>query len=160
MSGRCAGAGSGRGPSRRVRMIENSWLLLSWPTTIATGPVDARSSPNGAVMTCSEGNARLPGAQVRGQLPTRHFTTCHGYPGLRRPHASVDRRKSQRGSQAGFLCYRRSTGRSETSGLVYPDDVLPRSGRRVLGDAGWSSPVARQAHNLKVVGSNPAPATN
>ena len=31
---------------------------------------------------------------------------------------------------------------------------------RVLGDAGWSSPVARQAHNLKVAGSNPAPATN
>ena len=26
-------------------------------------------------------------------------------------------------------------------------------------DAGWSSPVARQAHNLKVVGSNPTPAT-
>ena len=25
---------------------------------------------------------------------------------------------------------------------------------------GWSSLVARQAHNLKVVGSNPAPATN
>jgi hypothetical protein len=35
--------------------------------------------------------------------------------------------------------------------------------RRTLandGDAGWSSPVARQAHNLKVVGSNPTPATN
>src|SRR3954469_13516960 len=29
----------------------------------------------------------------------------------------------------------------------------------VVGDAGWSSPVARQAHNLKVVGSNPTPAT-
>ena len=26
-------------------------------------------------------------------------------------------------------------------------------------DAGWSSPVARQAHNLKVIGSNPIPAT-
>jgi hypothetical protein len=26
--------------------------------------------------------------------------------------------------------------------------------------AGWSSLVARQAHNLKVVGSNPAPATS
>ncbi len=25
--------------------------------------------------------------------------------------------------------------------------------------AGWSSPVARRAHNPKVVGSNPAPAT-
>ncbi|MGO6697219.1 hypothetical protein ACCS54_35560, partial [Rhizobium johnstonii] len=24
---------------------------------------------------------------------------------------------------------------------------------------GWSSPVARQAHNLKAAGSNPAPAT-
>jgi hypothetical protein len=37
--------------------------------------------------------------------------------------------------------------------------------RRVRPDplfiaAGWSSPVARQAHNLKVAGSNPAPATN
>ena len=29
-----------------------------------------------------------------------------------------------------------------------------------LRNAGWSSPVARQAHNLKVAGSNPAPATN
>lgn len=29
----------------------------------------------------------------------------------------------------------------------------------LIGDAGWSSPVARQAHNLKVAGSNPAPAT-
>jgi hypothetical protein len=29
-----------------------------------------------------------------------------------------------------------------------------------VGGAGWSSPVARQAHNLKVVGSNPTPATN
>ncbi len=27
-------------------------------------------------------------------------------------------------------------------------------------DAGRSSPVARQAHNLKVVGSNPTPAPN
>ena len=26
--------------------------------------------------------------------------------------------------------------------------------------AGWSSPVARQAHNLEVAGSNPVPATN
>jgi hypothetical protein len=29
-----------------------------------------------------------------------------------------------------------------------------------LRNAGWSSPVARQAHNLKAAGSNPAPATN
>ena len=29
----------------------------------------------------------------------------------------------------------------------------------ISNSAGWSSPVARQAHNLKVAGSNPAPAT-
>jgi hypothetical protein len=31
--------------------------------------------------------------------------------------------------------------------------------RPTISVAGWSSPVARQAHNLKVAGSNPAPAT-
>jgi hypothetical protein len=30
---------------------------------------------------------------------------------------------------------------------------------RIGISAGWSSPVARQAHNLKVIGSNPIPAT-
>ena len=35
----------------------------------------------------------------------------------------------------------------------------PRSMVTDIG-AGWSSPVARQAHNLKAAGSNPAPATN
>ncbi len=37
---------------------------------------------------------------------------------------------------------------------TYYDDKLART-----NGAGWSSPVARQAHNLKVAGSNPAPAT-
>ena len=39
------------------------------------------------------------------------------------------------------------------------DSRQPRQLRRHQ-IAGWSSLVARQAHNLKVVGSNPAPATN
>ena len=37
--------------------------------------------------------------------------------------------------------------------------VLIRACAVTRGGAGWSSPVARQAHNLKVAGSNPAPAT-
>lgn len=38
--------------------------------------------------------------------------------------------------------------------------LLRLASKRLLrGDAGWSSPVARQAHNLKVTGSNPVPAT-
>ena len=45
--------------------------------------------------------------------------------------------------------------------LHQPREWRPRKpvGYRTIG-AGWSSPVARQAHNLKVVGSNPTPATN
>ena len=43
------------------------------------------------------------------------------------------------------------------------DQGQKRNQRHVPKDnpigAGWSSPVARQAHNLKVAGSNPAPAT-
>ena len=37
------------------------------------------------------------------------------------------------------------------------DSRQPRQSETQI--AGWSSLVARQAHNLKVVGSNPAPAT-
>ena len=38
--------------------------------------------------------------------------------------------------------------------------LLPGQGPEKQINAGWSSPVARQAHNLKVTGSNPVPATN
>tara|TARA_Y100001934_G_scaffold281611_1_gene391920 strand:+ start:1061 stop:1249 length:189 start_codon:yes stop_codon:yes gene_type:complete len=40
---------------------------------------------------------------------------------------------------------------STSSGIIFGS---------VLKDAGWSSLVARQAHNLKVLGSNPSPAPN
>ena len=45
--------------------------------------------------------------------------------------------------------------------LVFHEEELftENSQREFLSIAGWSSPVARQAHNLKVVGSNPTPAT-
>ena len=46
---------------------------------------------------------------------------------------------------------------TDVSSVVSPCRTVRCGGR---GDAGWSSPVARQAHNLKVVGSNPTPATN
>ena len=65
----------------------------------------------------------------------------------------------------------------ETNGLPHPSDgaAPPNRKRQSLrgpankriraakvaqsNNAGWSSPVARQAHNLKAAGSNPAPAT-
>ena len=45
----------------------------------------------------------------------------------------------------------------------YENNLHSDGGRLILQAlriAGWSSPVARQAHNLKAAGSNPAPATN
>ena len=41
---------------------------------------------------------------------------------------------------------------------IPPHNLKPQTKQNAF-IAGWSSPVARQAHNLKVVGSNPAPAT-
>ena len=38
--------------------------------------------------------------------------------------------------------------------------VSPLDGTNVESDAGWSSLAARRAHNPKVTGSNPVPATN
>ncbi len=45
-------------------------------------------------------------------------------------------------------------------GTSPPPPANPPAGATRPTPAGWSSPVARQAHNLKVVGSNPTPATN
>ena len=55
--------------------------------------------------------------------------------------------KLESGSDAGLLLFLR------------PVSVENRGIEPHIGGAGWSSPVARQAHNLKVVGSNPTPAT-
>ncbi len=43
---------------------------------------------------------------------------------------------------------------------VYQDQKHTQTQPQAYTPAGWSSPVARQAHNLKVRGSNPLPATN
>ena len=56
-----------------------------------------------------------------------------------------------------------AAGLARRASPSWPRRGCQRSGRRVEwcpNDAGWSSPVARRAHNPKVAGSNPAPATN
>ena len=64
-------------------------------------------------------------------------------------HATRPRARTTRGGAARQPVRTREPARKTLrAGTISP-----------LGDAGWSSPVARQAHNLKVAGSNPAPAT-
>ena len=50
-----------------------------------------------------------------------------------------------------------SLKRCQNNGTAVPKTAAKN--QRDGTDAGWSSPVARQAHNLKVTGSNPVPAT-
>ena len=82
---------------------------------------------------------------------------------------------SKRGTRTkGRTCFRDFHPRSERRSTMGPYERSNKYGATntacvggFLGhhvprfwNAGWSSPVARQAHNLKVAGSNPAPATN
>src|SRR5688572_15360717 len=71
-----------------------------------------------------------------------------------------------RASQPGKRLLHRRLARTCLAPPTLPGCKQPCRGRpqtrhelRHDFDAGWSSPVARQAHNLKVVGSNPTPAT-
>jgi hypothetical protein len=59
-------------------------------------------------------------------------------------------RARRRGPSLDFCLHRESFSNSLDNkyGQVY-----------IVAIAGWSSPVARRAHNPKVAGSNPAPAT-
>ena len=57
------------------------------------------------------------------------------------------------------LCLKTRESRSPPGLPSTRHPTFPHTHDQRLG-AGWSSPVARQAHNLKVAGSNPAPATN
>ena len=63
---------------------------------------------------------------------------------------SSSRNKKQKGAAA-----------TKRRALSFFEKLVARRAKkeRAKVDAGWSSPVARQAHNLKVTGSNPVPAT-
>ena len=114
---------------------------------------------------------RRPGGPRRGdqtrshpelgrQTPPRqwYFVSRHGRVGRRqaRQERSLplcnpsDLSKGQVGNRQSAIGSRQTL----SSRLPFAHPRLPAS-----PDAGWSSPVARQAHNLKVTGSNPVPAT-
>ena len=88
---------------------------------------------------------------------------------LRRPKSRNSRQRPDKNGpplKAAICCFTNKAcpGKSpENKGqsdgiLAWPKTRYGRQRRRTTG-AGWSSPVARQAHNLKAAGSNPAPAT-
>ena len=70
-----------------------------------------------------------------------------------RSHLELGRQTHQR----PWYCVSRHGRVGRRQACPAQDTTFPRHTQRF--GAGWSSPVARQAHNLKVAGSNPAPAT-
>ena len=79
-----------------------------------------------------------------------------------RSHPELGRQTSQRPwycvSRPGRVGRRQARQDRRCPSLLTPS-TCRRCNNTDGHDAGWSSPVARQAHNLKAAGSNPAPAT-
>jgi hypothetical protein len=77
-------------------------------------------------------------------------------PGLQRTDNGYQQRRTDRPASQGFKRFLFLLKRKGPH-----DRDVPSSAVRLRPPiaAGWSSPVARQAHNLKAAGSNPAPAT-
>jgi hypothetical protein len=95
----------------------------------------------------------------QGKIPTTIFST-HIRPCRNQRAASSGLcafQTSVRGHRnTTVFCLRQKPDREKRSGRDNRRGILPPA---KPGNAGWSSPVARQAHNLKAAGSNPAPAT-
>ena len=135
--------------------------------------------------SCAESHQRRTTARVQRQAPvlargrpTRPQTLLetppaspHTQRGLRRPGGHSEGPNTRSHPELGrenplrpWYC-RSSGGRVGRRQARQAHPTLSSSSLARKGEefgpavAGWSSPVARQAHNLKVVGSNPTPAT-
>jgi hypothetical protein len=112
--------------------------LKAWESRSPPGPPSREKSPQKTQATRTSrtyGNAASPGTGARA-APAKPPAKPPAEPNAR---TSSQRQSPQQKPQ--------TRGRANKAPKPTP---LP---------AGWSSPVARQAHNLKVAGSNPAPAT-
>ena len=154
--------------ARRFRKDNSKSILLQkrsspawWPSARRSDPIPSRTRPSNAsapMVLClkTRESRSSPGLQ----------RTDHGR--QRTENGKRTKARSRPASSSKILftnnAPRPSRGRqnlfgspdrkTENSFLRSPSSVL-----RPPIDAGWSSPVARQAHNLKAAGSNPAPAT-
>jgi hypothetical protein len=132
---------------------------------IARGPAAPHHRPRAAPNPCL-GRVRPMRPPDTSLLP-RHITRELARPGGHsegpntRSHPELGRENPQRRWYCTSRCGRVGRRQARQSPPTLPPHPLYAGHGQALGPtiAGWSSPVARQAHNLKVVGSNPTPAT-
>ena len=121
---------------------------------------DASKTPHhSAHNTPTEPRYTLGPGHAFGPVPRVDWTTWWPWRGAyTRSHPELGRESPQR----PWYCVLRHgrVGRRQVfqSTHIPPDQPVGRTPIPTT-NAGWSSPVARQAHNLKVTGSNPVPAT-
>jgi hypothetical protein len=109
----------------------------------------------------------IPGALSPETLPSVALSLAGPVTGARRLNPIPSRTRPLNASALMVLCLKTRESRSSPGQpRTIPSSMnhLRRFGTAFAFfgfavDAGWSSPVARQAHNLKVTGSNPVPAT-
>ena len=102
-------------------------------------------------------------ASVMALAPWRGFVELVALPGGPHPIPFRTRSLSPPGPMVLRLKARESRSPPALLTLIHIDERAPKITNPSLTTntrAGWSSPVARQAHNLKVTGSNPVPAPN
>ena len=93
------------------------------------------------------------------QTPSRqwYYVSRPGRVGRRQACKERNTEDRRQRTNKSSLCRQTSRGaQSADLGRTNPSSVIRPPFSAI---AGWSSPVARQAHNLKAAGSNPAPAT-
>jgi hypothetical protein len=115
-----------------------------------SGPCAARSA---AFRHISLHRTQNPRAPLSGASPDR-MTWWLWRGANTRSHPELGRENPQR----PWYCVLRR-GRVGRCQVFQSGDIHGTIASRPGFTAGWSSPVARQAHNLKVTGSNPVPAT-
>jgi hypothetical protein len=128
-------------------------------------PANLARHPSGEISTIpASGQPYVSDCIGARQLGFEHQLAGHRFQSALKAAAALGQptgapsKKSQQGFPSGIFVLYGASGPLGNERLYL--SVSGRSNCCAHGDAGWSSPVARQAHNLKVVGSNPAPATN
>ncbi len=148
------------GTNRSKPPIPNNTARVQRPDPAARPPAPKKtrqrrdtSRPGHPITTATPGGLARPGGHSGGQNT--------------RSHPELGRENPQRqwycAARRGRVGRRqaRQTRTPQTRKPTTPSPPRPSHHRRLHSrtNAGWSSPVARQAHNLKVEGSNPSPAT-
>ena len=140
--------------------LRPAWAGADRPRTLVRGAVGAAArAPVQLGLAGALGGFGRPGGHSEGHNTRSHPELGRENP-LRRWYCAS--RRGRVGRRQAFQTRPHLPGPRTSPAVNSSRKLQPETpaGAQNSDNAGWSSPVARQAHNLKVEGSNPSPATN